>query len=61
MAELMTEDPAAFKNFTRIGPQVPRGGNLATIRAKQERLYLKLYFNTIGSVEWQDRMIESTL
>jgi hypothetical protein len=34
-----------------------RGGNRATRQAKQQRIYLKHYLNTIGAVPWQRQMI----
>ena len=32
-------------------------GNVATRQGKQQRIYLKHYYNTVGSVDWQDHMI----
>jgi hypothetical protein len=38
--------------------QIPRGGNVDTFDAKQQRLYLKHYVNSsVGSVPWQNRMV----
>ena len=34
-----------------------RGGNLATREARQQRVYLKHYYNNVGQVAWQDHMI----
>ena len=33
------------------------GGNMATREAKQLRIYLKHYYNNVGSLPWQDLMI----
>ena len=34
-----------------------RRGALATREARQQRVYLKNYYNRVGAVAWQDRMI----
>ena len=37
--------------------QQARRGTLATRESREQRVYLKWYYNRIGSVEWQDNMI----
>jgi hypothetical protein len=32
-------------------------GNIATRAGKEQRIYLKHYYNTVGSVDWQNNMI----
>ena len=37
--------------------QIVQGGNAATRQAKQQRIYLKHYYNNMERVDWQDNMI----
>lgn len=51
--------PGAWRDGVNMDDvQIPRGGNLDTFDAKQQRLYLKHYVNSpVGSVSWQNKMV----
>jgi hypothetical protein len=51
--------PGAWRDgFNMDNLMIPKGGNLDTVHAKQQRLYLKHYLNSpAGSLAWQDRMV----
>ena len=49
--------PGAWRQDVRLARLALPGGNTSTRAAKEQRDYIKAYFNTVGRVDWQDEMI----
>ena len=50
--------PGAWRNAPVMQDmQQVLGGNVATREAKQQRLYLKYYYNTVAPLAWQNMIL----
>ena len=48
--------PGVWRQQAGLANLAVQGGNTSTRAAKEQRDYIKAYFNTVGRVNWQDNM-----